>query len=267
MPTAPLDSVIVAINAANVRLNGNVETLQAIGGQIVGNTQAFSQQAVNSAWRKFQARLADLRFSGLQTETVFTGVPPAGSTDPGAQAYINFSNYFDGAVLQAAPVLPQGMIRPYELTERATGSGSLFTEMDMLLYAIPRVPKANWNRQWLWRNQTLYLPGALLETDIALVYAQLLGDFADGASPWFQQNIPLLNVIDPFAEYICREIAVARGDMAAVLAFQQSAEDMAALVVNQDLTAPSSLAKASESQKMRDRFSPPSGKMPKEVDR
>ena len=67
MPTAPLDSVIVAINAANVRLNGNVETLQAIGGQIVGNTQAFSQQAVNSAWRKFQARLADLRFSGLQT--------------------------------------------------------------------------------------------------------------------------------------------------------------------------------------------------------
>ena len=267
MPSAPYDTVITAINAANTRLNGRVETLQPIGGQIVGNTQAFSQQVCNDAWRKMQNKLADLRYSGLQKETVFFGVPSAGTTDPAAQAYINFAGYFDGGVLQAAPVLPQDLIQPYELTERQSGSAALFTEMDRLLWAIPRVPKANWNRQWLWRNNTLFLPGALVSTDISLLYAQLLADFVDGTAPWFTQPVPILNCIDSLADYICREISVARGDMAAAVAFQQSAEDNARLVLNLDSGGPSSTVKASEYGKMRDKFTPKSGATEEPVDR
>lgn len=257
--TAPYDSVIVAINAANTRLNGRVETLQPIGGQIVGNTNAFSQQVVNDAWRKMQSRLADLRYSGLQTETVFLAVPPAALADPLVQVNIGFTGYFDGVVTQAAPVLPQTLIRPYELNERQSGTAALFTEMDMLLYSIPRVPKANWNRQWLWRANALYLPGALVSTDISMLYAQLLADFADGALPWFQQPVPILNCIDSFADYICREIYVARGDMNSAAAIQLSAGDNARLVLNQDTAAPKSIVKASEYGKMRDQFTPPSG--------
>ena len=187
------DTLIVAINAANTRLNGRVETLQPIGGQIVGNTNAFSQQICNDAWRKMQNRLADLRYSGLQTETVLLAVPPAGNADPMNQAAISATGYFDGVNNAITPTLPAGLIQPYELNERPSGTTNLFTEMDRLLWALPRVPKANWNRQWLWRNNVLYLPGALVATDISLLYAQLLADFTDGTVPWFQQPIPIIN--------------------------------------------------------------------------
>jgi hypothetical protein len=256
MPSPPYDIVMTAISAANTRLNGRVETLQPIGGQIVGNTQAFSQQVVNDAWRKLQGRLADLRYSGLQQDLVFLNVPAAGTIDPAAQARIDYAGYFDGSFQHAAPVLPQSLIRPYELSERPSGTGQRFINMDPLLFAIPRVDKANWNRQWLWRANAIYLPGALTATDIAMVYAQLLADFADGMVPWFQANIPILNCIDALADYICREIAVARGDVAAAAAFQLSAEDNAQLIVNQDSVGPKSIAKASEHGKMRDRFTP-----------
>lgn len=259
MPTAPLDTVIVAVNAANTRLNGRVETLQAVGGQLVGNYQAFSQQVVNDAWRKLQQRLGDLRYSELQAETVFVAVPASASNDPMAQVYINYANYFDGVALQVAPVLPQNLICPYDLTERQNGSGALFTNMDKYLYNLPRVVKSNWNGRWLWRAQTLYLPGALTVTDIALLYAASLADFVDGATPWFTASIPILNCIDSLADYICREIAVARGDVAGAAAFQLSAEASAMLIVNRDTTAPKSIAKTSEYGKMQDQFTPNTG--------
>ncbi len=256
MPTPPYDSVIVAINAANTRLNGRVETLQPIGGQVVGNTQAFSQQVVNDAWRKMQGRLADLRYSGLQTEIVYTAVPATATTDPAAQSRIDFTGFWNGAGSVSDPVLPQSFIRPYALSERQNGTANLFTEMDPLLYQIPRVTKANWNRQWLWRHNAIYLPGALVATDIAMVYAELLADFDDDADPWFTQPIPILNCIDALADYICREIYVARGDLAKAAAMQLTAQDSADLIMNQDSVGAKSIAKASEHGKMRDQYTP-----------
>jgi len=253
---APFDAVIVAINSANVRLNGKVETLQAIGGQLVGNTNSFSQQAVNNAWRKLQAKLADLRYSDIQAEVVFTAVPANTSADPMVQVYIDNAGYYNGSTVVAAPVLPATLIRPYELSERQNGTTALFTGMDPLLYSIPRVPKAVWNRQWLWRNTKFYMPGATVATDIAMTYAALKPDFLDATLPWFQQDIPILNCIDAFADYICREIYVARGNMAAAAALQQSAEYNATLICNQDAVGAGSIAKSSERGKMRDQYTP-----------
>ncbi len=252
----PLDSVIVAVNAANTRLNGKVETLQPVGGQLVGNTDSFSHQVVNDAWRKLQARLADNRFSELQAETVFTAVPANTSADPMVQVYIDGSGYYNGTAVVGNPILPATFLRPYELSERPNGTTQLFTQMDMLLYSIPRVPKAAWNRQWLWRNLKLYMPGATVVTDIAMTYAALLADFVDGATPWFAATIPILNTIDAFADYIAREIYVARGDMSAAAAMQLSAEANADLMCGQDHVGPKSVAKASELGKMRDMHTP-----------
>lgn len=254
------DIVMTAINAANTRLNGRVETLQPIGGQIVGNTQAFSQQVVNDAWRKLQNRLADMRYSGLQQETVMTGVPPTAVADPVAQVSFTYAGYYDGAANWPAFALPGTLIQPYELTERPSGSGALFTEMDKIPWSLPRVPKANWNRQWLWRNNTLFLPGALVLTDITLLFAGLFSDFLDTAgATWFQQTIPILNAVDAFADYICREISIARQDMDGAVAFQESGDRGALLIANQDTAQGKSVAKNAELGKMQDRFTPKLG--------
>jgi len=259
MPTPPYDSIFEIVTAANTRLNGVVETLQPIGGSIVGNTNSFSQQVVNDAFRKMQSKLADLRYSGLQSETVFTGVAAIATNDPIAQCYINYAGYYNGVTLLPSPVLPQNFIRPYDLTERPSGTTQLFTEMDPLMWSLPRVPKANWNRQWLWRADTLYLPGALVNTDIAILFAQFFPDFVDATVPWFQETVPIMYCLDSFADYIAREICVARGDSAGAAAFQISAEANAQLIINRDTTAGKSVRKYAELQRMSDAFTPDTG--------
>lgn len=252
-----LDSVITAINAANVRLNGKVETLQPTGGQLVGNTNSFSQQTVNSAWRKMQAVLADMRYTALQLEQTYSTVPVAGSTDPLAQAFFNTAGYNDGATNWPAFALPATLIRPYELSERISGTAANFLPMDLVPWSLPRVAKIPWNRQWIWRNQTIYVPGATSQTDVVIIYASLLADFLDtGNTPWFQGTIPLVNAVDTFADYICREIYTARGDMDGAMAFQASGAANAKLMVNQDTTQGKSVLKNSELQKMADKYTP-----------
>lgn len=260
MPSQPLDTVYAAISAANVRLNNAVETLVPVGGQIAGNTNSFSQQLVNQAWRKFQAKLADLRYSGLQTETVLLSIPACTNTDTAVQVYIGYDGYFDGTNLQPNPILPQTLLRPYEMSERVTNSASQFFEMDLLTFTLPRVPKKDWNAQWIWRANAIYMPGALAQTDIAMTFAQLLSDFLDaGATAWFQQTMPIINCLDAMADYICCEIKIAQGQMEGAVAFQASADDKAALIVNRDSTSGKSILKQSNYGMMQDRFTPNSG--------
>src|SRR5215831_15943213 len=114
---APYDIVNDVINEAKVRLGDKIDTLVAIGGQMLGNTQPFTQQLINNAWRKMQEYLADLGYSGLKAETVFVNVPACTSADATVQVYLNYEGYFDGATVQSAPVLPQNLIRPYDLWE------------------------------------------------------------------------------------------------------------------------------------------------------
>lgn len=256
---APLDNLIVAINAANVRLNGVVETLVPTGGQLSGNTNSYSQQAVNSAYRKMQNRLADLRYSGLQGDTVFLAIPALSGTDPATTVSIGYDGYYDGATTVAAPALPATLLRPYELTERINGSGGNFLDMDNPPWSLPRVKKLEWNGQWLWRDNAIWMPGAVTVTDIAMTYGALLPDFLDDALlPWFNQPIPILNAVDALADYICCEIKIAQNDPSAI-AFQASAEDKTGMILNQDTASGKSVLKGSQYQQMASRFTPNTG--------
>lgn len=141
MPTPPYDTVINVINEAKVRLGDKIDTLAAIGGSILDNTQPFTQQLVNNAWRKMQEYLAELGYSGLKQETVLINVPACTSTDTTVQVYLGFDGYFDGTTVQSAPVLPQNLIRPYDLWERVYESGANanpMLEMDYILNEIGR---------------------------------------------------------------------------------------------------------------------------------
>src|ERR1700676_632288 len=199
MPSAPYDSLTTVINAARVRLNDKVDTLAAIGGKILGNTQPFSQQVCNDAWRKLQQFLADLLYTGMEQEVIYTALPAAGSADPAVQAYFGYNQYFDGQNAWPAFALPQTLIRPYELWERPAGSGQLMTEMDLVIRGLPAVPKSNWNRLWEWRDDVIYLPGALVATDLRIRYAMYFADFADvGVTPWYQASVPIMRCLDAF---------------------------------------------------------------------
>jgi len=268
MPTAPYDIVNTIRLAAEARLNGIITTLQPVSGQLLKNSQPFSQQITNNSWRKLQEFLAELKYSGIEQEASFLSVPGATTTDPLVQVSISYAGYYDGTNTQANPVLPQNFIRPYRLSERASGTQALMTDMDEIINGLPKVPKMNWNRQWEWRDDVLYMPGALVNTDIVMRFGQFFGDFLDISAnpgpnqvvgPWYVQPVPIMRCLDAFADYMCREIFYARGDMDAVAAVQPMAEASARLLASRDTLQAAATFKTSEYGKMRDRYTPMKG--------
>lgn len=265
MPTlSQYDIVMTVLNAVKVRLNDEIVSLAPIGGKILKNTQYFSQQTVNDAWRLLQECLSDLGYTGLKEEVSFTNVGAVNGVDPLTQVSFSYSGYSNGAGLDPAKALPQDMIRPLDLWERPSGTAQLMTEMDVVLNGLPVVPHVQWNRQWEWRQDALWMPGATVATDIKIRYASYYADFADVAgaplsyqianTPWYAQPIPIMRCVESFADYCCALIRTAVGDMDGAAAFKAAAEKNARLVLNRDTQQPSSVFKASEFGKMADKF-------------
>lgn len=263
MPTAPYDTWNTVIQTAKTRLNDTVPTLSAESGKLLGLLQPQVQRMCGVAFRKFQEFLASLKYSGLELETNFLAVPACVSADPLVQVYINYVGYFDGVTVQAAPVLPQALIRPYKIWERANGSVALLTELDEVLNGLPSTPKLQWNRQWEWRDDFLYMPGSTVVTDIRIRYASYFNDPIDNtpaaSTPWFAQIVPIMRCVDPLADYLCREVQIAREDPDGAAAFQASAEASAKLLVMRDTAQPQATQSTAQLGKMRDKYTATEG--------
>lgn len=264
MPTSPYDNLTTILNSCRTRLNDDVDTLVALGGQLIGNTQAFTQQMVNSAWRKLQQRLASMGYVRLQKETIL-GLPAIAVTDPGVQTYINWTGYYNGTGSpSAAVVLPQDLIEPIEAWERPSYTENAYTDMDIIVGGIPAVPKLQWIGMWQWRDDSMYMPGAIVDTDLRLSYASYLDDFIDtgdvttatGFTPWYEQPVPIMRSMDALVNYILAEVATARGNAAAVLAFTADAENSTGMILDRDFMRDKGIAKASEFGKQQDRLTP-----------
>lgn len=258
MPTQPYDIVNTALNSARVRMNDALNTLTPTGGTMLQNTAAFTQQVANNAYRRLQEFLANQGYSKVTSEVVLLSVVAAGNSDPAYQAFIDWTGYFDGTTLQTAPVLPQDLIMVNDLWERVTGAAvPTFNTMDRVLNGLPAIAKSTTNKVWEWRDDRVYMPGATGLTDIRVRYASYLPDFVDNSptatTPWYMQPIQIMRGVNALSWYLCYELGKSRGDVDAA-AFQQEAEQAAMLLVDRDTQRMSSVSKASEYSKMRDRF-------------
>lgn len=209
MPTAPLDNLELAVNTARTRLN---DAIASIGGDVLTDTATFTITVINAGWRRFQEALVSLGVSWNKSEAILASVGTA-NADPGAQAYINWDNYFNGTTLLFSPVLPQDLITPLVLWERPFGGGQFF-QMDRLDNGLPGVPKGPRNNSWEWRAGAIYISGATQITDIRLRYAAYFADFvAASTTPFASQPIPILKALNPLAWFIASEMAGPRGDL------------------------------------------------------
>ncbi len=211
MPSAPLDNLETVVNTARMRLN---DAIQAIGGDVFIDTAAFALTAINGGYRRFQEVLVNFGFPWLTIEAILSSVPLVTSADPGTFVNFNWANYFDGTGNQSAPVLPQDLIVPVRLWERAhAGAGSYF-QMDKITDGMPAVPKLALNKSWEWRNGAIFMPGATAITDIRLRYAAFYPDFvAPGTTAFNLQLVPIVRSLNALAWFICAEVAKPRGDL------------------------------------------------------
>lgn len=253
MPAPPYDTVEMVLQSARVRLN---DAIQSISGDILTDLAAFTPQTVNNAWRRLQEYLSDRGFSKFDSEIIFTNVPAWGSTDPGVFVFFNWATYNDGVNPWPNPVLPQDMMSPLELYERATGSNGIFLPMDQQLNGLPTAnpgtsagARDNLNRLWEWRGDAIYLPGALQATDIRMRYASYLPDFVYNGG--WNSPVPIMRSLNSFAWFVCSEIARPRGDMDAGQ-FDQYAMDAAEQIFNRDYREGRRLYQRAELGKMTD---------------
>lgn len=215
---APYDSVYNVVSSAKVRLNDQLNTTVPVSGKILVNTQAFTQQIVNTAWRKFQEFLANLGYVTLVDEVVIEGIPATTNLDPASQVYINWFGFFDGNTLQDTPALPQSLITPLRVMERQTGTQAALVPLENIFDGLPTWGKGPLNRLWEWRQNAIYMPGATFDTDLRIRFISYLPDFADDtqsspAVPWFQQPVPIMRCQDAFSWFIAAELVSARADL------------------------------------------------------
>jgi hypothetical protein len=222
VPSAPYPLVNDALNLARTRIN---DAIQSIGGEMLTNTQPFTQVMCNGAWNRMQKFLASMGYSRVRQRAVLTGFPVVGSQDPASQCILNWSFYFDGVSYWAppnVPVLPPDLIAPLRISERqSSGFQATLTSGYTGFRPMQLTPDGNYNCRkqcfngWFdWRGDDLIMPGATMPIDFEIFYSAMLPAFNTiGQIPWYQQSIPIIQGDSALAHYICREFAVGRGDM------------------------------------------------------
>lgn len=211
------------------------DAIQSLGGDILTDDQPFTQQMVNSAWRRMQEYLANFGHTRGIDEIIIKGLPTCGSLDPSTQCWIDWTGYFDGTQLWEAFALPQKFYSPLKLWERISNQNAFFAPMNCRMDGLPDGPKGWRNYVFEWRNDRLYMPGSQNSMDLRIRFAQFFPDFVtQGATEWFQQPVPIARCLDSFADYICVEASDGRDDVDSET-FKKRAESEAKLIFNRDV--------------------------------
>lgn len=234
----PYALVSDVLNMVKARMNDRLDTLQPVGGKILGNTQPFIQQTVNTAWRKVQQILAERGYATVTEEILVREFPIVASQDPASQCWLGWDGCFDGANFYQQPALPTICTHPLKIWERWSNQNSEFSRdpMEKILDGLPMRTKTTAIRFWEWRGDQIYMPGSQMLEDLRIRFVKFLVDFFDvGNIPWFQQPVSIAGISEGLSWMICAELASARGDDPT--AFMSRAEEGCMRVLNLDIRA------------------------------
>lgn len=215
-PGGVYDSLSTILNSARFRMNDKLKSLQPFSGKILDETIPSTQQAVNNAWRKFQSSLSSCGVEKFKGDIVIPNIQPTTNLDPASRCSISWFNFFDGTNYQATPILPSDLVIPLWMSERRAGTQFPFPRpespnMRNMTDGLTLTYKFQANREWEWRDEQIFFPGATLAVDFRIGYRRYLRDFVDvGLQRWWTLDVPLIRCQDPFSMWICYEFCMAR---------------------------------------------------------
>jgi hypothetical protein len=205
--TTSYNSAEYVLNLARSIVN---DAAQGIQGDVLADSQPYTFVYLNSAYQFLQDELANNGEEIFKKEVVFTGMTPVVNIDPATQVFIYDQGYNDGGTTHVAPSLPQDLIVPLRLWERQSGTMNYFCRMLKANDGLPAKGKSSFNQYWEWRGDSIYMPGALLTTDMRLSYVAYLPDLTDGTS-----TVQIRRATNALAYLTAAEFALARGSAAA----------------------------------------------------
>ena len=233
LDTAPYDIVDTVLNTARVRLN---DAIQQLSGDILKDSQPFTQTMTNSAYRRMQEFLANLGYSRMTDEEIITAVPICASSDPASQCWIDWTGFYDGTQVWTGFALPPKFDFLLKIWDRPSGFNCGWGEpLVEAMDGLPATYKYPRNGRFEVRNDKIFFPGTTIPVDLRLRFGQYFPDFAtQGITQWYQQPVPIMRCLDCFADFICIEACDGRDDVDSQV-FKARAEEHAKLIFNKDV--------------------------------
>lgn len=180
-------------------------------GRILTDSAPFSIEYLNSALEELQD---DIGNNGVITLTIdnyiLTPVTPAAIIDPSIQVSISYEGYFDGSVMNAAPVLPGDCVMVEKLWERVTNSGTNFFPMHEPVSSLPSRLQDVFLYDWEYRTDAIFMVGSTNTEDIRMRYQTRFPTINAGTTLTNVQ-INILASINSLASIVAYNYARARG--------------------------------------------------------
>ena len=144
----------------------------SLGGNLLSDTATYTGTILEASYESIQDEIANKGYETPMSETILTNVPamPSAIQQPGAQVWLGYDGFFDGQTLNAAPVLPQDMIIPVRMQERITATKARFQPMTQANDGLPQRQQYAYMQQWDWRDDRIYMVGAVDALDLWIRY-------------------------------------------------------------------------------------------------
>ena len=167
------------LNLVRVICN-DAATALGLSGDLLSDSQPYTDVYVQSAWHWLQDELADAGVERFSKEILITGLPAVTVVDPSIAVYMDWGGFYDGTTYNTqaagAPVLPADLIVPSFVWERQSGANGIFTKVTMMDGGLPDGAPEEKLRYCEWRDDKLYFRGATGIVDIKLRYIELQPD-------------------------------------------------------------------------------------------
>ena len=206
---SPYDNLETVLTLARTII---ADVMPTVAGDLLSDAQPYTINYVNLGWRKLQKKLALAGHQKLEQELDIVNLPVVATIDPAIQVSITWTGFFDGANQWQTPALPTDMIYPMRLWERQSGTVQRFKPMTPAIDALPSRAQGVWMQHWDWRDDTLWMPGSIVNLDLRMRYACYLPDLAYGQGGAQGTPVPVMRCAEALAYYIAEAFTEPRGD-------------------------------------------------------
>lgn len=171
------------------------------GGIIATNNAPFTLPFLNSSIRWLYRKLRNIGDPALILDNyLLLGIPPLANPNPAVQVSLGFLGYFNGFSSSNEWTLPAGAMGVDRVWERASGTGLNFYPLTACPDGLaPRMQVASM-REYEWRQNALWMPGALEAVDLRLrckiALPPILGNNLDFATTY----VPVLDADDAIVD-------------------------------------------------------------------
>jgi hypothetical protein len=182
------------------------------GGLIATNTAPFTLPFLNASIRWVYRKLRNIGDPALIIDNyLLLGIPALTGPNPAVQVSLGFLGYFDGFQNHPQWTLPSGAMGIDRAWERVSATALDFFPLTEAPDGLAPRQQTNTMRQYEWRGNAMWMPGALEPVDLRLRSKITLPDILGSSLNFATTYVPILDaqdaIVDRMMVYYARRFA------------------------------------------------------------